>query len=152
MTNATELGQRLRAARKEAGLSQSQAAALLDMARTTIIAIEQGKRKKVHPHELEAFASVYGVSAQSLTEETPTTEEALQQAGGIHVYLGYSRHKADKGEHCLYCGAKEHEFAYTYFGAPVCGRCWDEHWRQTEDGQTDPPFVDIKNQCSGYWV
>ena len=73
----------------------------------------------------------------------------------IHVYFGHSKHEPDDDETCMYCGHEpergEH-FAYTYSDAPVCGKCWDEHWRQTEDGASDPPFADFDNESSGAWL
>jgi Zn-dependent peptidase ImmA (M78 family)/DNA-binding XRE family transcriptional regulator len=64
--SATELGERLRAARSGMNLTQDAAAASLGMARTTLVAIEKGQRV-VRPEELLAFAGLYGVSAGKLT-------------------------------------------------------------------------------------
>ena len=60
-----ELGDRLRGARSEANLTQDEAAASLGLARTTLVAIEKGRRS-VRPEELLAFARLYGVSAGKL--------------------------------------------------------------------------------------
>lgn len=60
-----ELGERLRGARSGVNLTQDAAAALLGMARTTLVAIEKGQRV-VKPSELLAFARLYGVSAGKL--------------------------------------------------------------------------------------
>lgn len=54
-----DLGQRLQRARKQRGLTQADAAALIDVARTTLTAIEQGKRR-IKPDELIALARAYG--------------------------------------------------------------------------------------------
>src|SRR5258706_160095 len=54
------LGPRLKAARVMAKLTQEQAADSLRLARTTILAIEAGKRP-ARLEELRAFASLYGV-------------------------------------------------------------------------------------------
>lgn len=136
---------RLQTARKEAGLSQAQAAFLMQMARTTIVAIEKGERKLTHD-ELDRFAKIYAVEVEWLqgAAEIPHV--------GIHIYLGFSAGTPEPGEHCFYCRSRPDRVAYTYFGAPVCRECWDTKWRETEDGQTDPPFDDIKNAASGYWV
>lgn len=70
-TNATptsdprELGARLREARKAAGLTQERAAEQLEIARTTLIAIEKGERR-VHPPELVQFAALYRRSVNEL--------------------------------------------------------------------------------------
>jgi Zn-dependent peptidase ImmA (M78 family)/DNA-binding XRE family transcriptional regulator len=61
-----QLGERLRAARSGASLTQDAAAAALGMARTTLVAIEKGQRS-VRAEELLAFARLYGVSAGKLT-------------------------------------------------------------------------------------
>jgi transcriptional regulator with XRE-family HTH domain len=64
------IASRLRAAREQAGLSQGQAAKLLDMQRPTISEIEAGRRR-VAADELAAFARIYGVSISWLAEEKP---------------------------------------------------------------------------------
>jgi Zn-dependent peptidase ImmA (M78 family)/DNA-binding XRE family transcriptional regulator len=61
-----DLGERLRAARSGANLTQDAAATSLGMARTTLVAIEKGQRP-VRPEELLALARLYGVSAGKLT-------------------------------------------------------------------------------------
>jgi Zn-dependent peptidase ImmA (M78 family)/DNA-binding XRE family transcriptional regulator len=63
---AADLGDRLRAARSGANLTQEAAAAALGIARTTLLAIEKGQRA-VRPEELLAVARLYGVSAGRLT-------------------------------------------------------------------------------------
>lgn len=54
-----ELGRRLRHARETRGLRQQQVAEALNMARTTVVAIEKGERR-VQPDELVRFAGLYG--------------------------------------------------------------------------------------------
>jgi Zn-dependent peptidase ImmA (M78 family)/DNA-binding XRE family transcriptional regulator len=61
-----DLGERLRAARSGANLTQDAVATSLGMARTTLVAIEKGQRP-LRPEELPAFARLYGVSAGRLT-------------------------------------------------------------------------------------
>jgi transcriptional regulator with XRE-family HTH domain len=61
---------RLRAAREQAGLSQGQAARLLEMHRPTITEIEAGRRR-VQAEELSRFAKLYKVTVSWLTEESP---------------------------------------------------------------------------------
>lgn len=137
---------RLREARKEAGLSQSQAAALMQMARTTVVAIEKGERRLTY-HELEEFARIYGVEKEWLRGTAqPITPTA------IHINFGYSARERDPGDKCFYCQKKPERIAYTYFGAPVCKYCWDNKWRKGEDGATDPPFDEIHNESSGFWL
>jgi Zn-dependent peptidase ImmA (M78 family)/DNA-binding XRE family transcriptional regulator len=63
---AAELGERLRAARSAANLTQNAAAASLGMARTTLVAIEKGLRS-VTAEELLALARLYDVSVGRIT-------------------------------------------------------------------------------------
>lgn len=65
-----DLAARLKAAREQAGLSQGQAAKLLDMHRPTISEIEAGRRR-VAAEELSRFADVYGVSTSWLATDQP---------------------------------------------------------------------------------
>jgi transcriptional regulator with XRE-family HTH domain len=60
-TDQTELAERLRKAREQAGLSQGQVAKKLEYSRPTISEIEAGRRK-VSAHELTRFAEMYDVS------------------------------------------------------------------------------------------
>jgi transcriptional regulator with XRE-family HTH domain len=66
------IGSRLREARKLAGLSQGQAAQLLDMHRPTVSEIEAGNRR-VSGEELSRFAKLYDVSVAFLTGDSPET-------------------------------------------------------------------------------
>ena len=59
------LGRRLQAARKARHLTQQEVAKSLELARTTIIALEQGKRR-IRPNELIRLASLYGRSVSQL--------------------------------------------------------------------------------------
>ena len=61
-----DLTERLKIARKRAGLSQGQVAKLLELHRPTISQIEAGKRS-VKAHELVRFAETYGVDVDWLT-------------------------------------------------------------------------------------
>jgi Zn-dependent peptidase ImmA (M78 family)/DNA-binding XRE family transcriptional regulator len=70
-----ELGERLRAARSKAGLTQEEAARALDLARTTVVALEKGQRR-VRPEEFRAMAELYHQSVN-----------ALLRPGAVHVDL-----------------------------------------------------------------
>lgn len=63
--NPRDVGERLRIAREEAKLKQAQAAESIGVARTTLIAIEQGQRR-VRMDELRSLARVYGKSVNAL--------------------------------------------------------------------------------------
>ncbi len=62
---AVEIGDRLRIARESAKVTQAAAAEALQVARTTVIAIEQGQRKP-RLDELQKFAALYALSVNSL--------------------------------------------------------------------------------------
>ncbi|GIV04001.1 MAG: hypothetical protein KatS3mg015_2831 [Fimbriimonadales bacterium] len=70
----------------------------------------------------------------------------------VHVFHGYSARTSDAEDRCLYCDRRYAVMAYTYFGAPVCGYCWDRRWRKTDDGESDPPFSRIRASVSGEWL
>lgn len=63
---AAALGDRLRAARSNAGLTQDVVSTQIGISRTTLVAIERGQRR-VRPEELIAFSKLYGVSVGRLT-------------------------------------------------------------------------------------
>lgn len=67
-----DVGERLRIAREGAGISQANAAASIDVARTTLVAIEQGQRR-VRMSELQQLARLYGTSVNALLRQ-----EAIQ--------------------------------------------------------------------------
>ena len=59
-----ELGDRLRIAREAAGVRQAPAAEAIDVARTTLIAMEQGQRR-VRLNELQKLAQIYNTSVNA---------------------------------------------------------------------------------------
>ncbi len=72
------LGPRLKGARSLAKLTQEAAAQKLGFARTTVVAIESGKRQ-VSPDELRAFAELYGVpESELLADGTPSLDMELK--------------------------------------------------------------------------
>jgi len=66
-----QIATRLQAARKQAGLTQGQVAAMLGVKRPTISEIEAGRRK-VSAEELTEFSKFYGVSISWLTAQEPS--------------------------------------------------------------------------------
>ena len=60
-----EIGQRLRIARESAKQTQASAANAIDVARTTIIALEQGQRR-VRMSELQKLAAIYDTSVNAI--------------------------------------------------------------------------------------
>lgn len=80
-----EIGLRLRSARENAGLSQAQAAKILDLHRPTLTEIELGNRK-VPAEELKVFASTYDVSVTWLLgeiDEQKLSPEIMLAARGL---------------------------------------------------------------------
>lgn len=73
-----ELGRRLREARRAAGLTQGAVAERVGMARTTLVAIEQGERP-VGSHELIQLAKIYGRAVNELVRAAPATLELAPQ-------------------------------------------------------------------------
>ena len=70
----------------------------------------------------------------------------------VHINYGFAKRRCPERPKCMYCDKRRTWVAFTYFGAPVCGPCWDEHWRKTEDGECDPPFDAIRNEHSCEWL
>lgn len=70
-----DVGERLRIARENAGITQADAAAAIEVARTTLVAIEQGQRR-VRMGELQRLSRLYG-----------TTVNALLRREAVHVDL-----------------------------------------------------------------
>ena len=68
-THRSAIAERLREARKAAGLSQGQVAKLLQMHRPTVSEIEAGNRR-VSAEELTRFAETYDVTVSWLLGET----------------------------------------------------------------------------------
>lgn len=76
-----ELGQNLKLAREQRGLRQEDAAKIIDVARTTITAIEQGKRR-IHTDELITLAKAYGRSASDFMRPRPVARDFRVQFRG----------------------------------------------------------------------
>lgn len=70
------LGERLRVARTRAGLTQEQAAGVLELARTTLVAIEKGQRR-IRADELRASLKAYRISANTLLRPEAVQVEAM---------------------------------------------------------------------------
>ena len=63
--DAVDVGARLRGAREAAGLAQTDAVADLRVARTTLVAVEQGRRG-IRMEELQRLARLYGTSVNAV--------------------------------------------------------------------------------------
>lgn len=75
---AAELGDRLRLAREDAKVTQAVAAAAAGMARTTLVAIEQGQRR-VRLAELQVFAGLYQKSINEILRRDSVQINLLPQ-------------------------------------------------------------------------
>jgi Zn-dependent peptidase ImmA (M78 family)/DNA-binding XRE family transcriptional regulator len=63
------LGERLRLARTRAGFTQDDSARVIDISRTTLVAIEKGERR-IRKDEFVALADYYGITSNQLLRET----------------------------------------------------------------------------------
>ena len=74
------LGERLRIARDAAKVTQAAAAASARMARTTLVAIEQGHRR-IRLDELQQLAKLYGTSVNALLRREAVHVDLLEVVG-----------------------------------------------------------------------
>ncbi len=84
-----EVGRRLRSAREAKGITQAAAADAIGVARTTLVAIEQGRRAW-RPAEIQRLAATYGTTANELLRD---------EAVHVHLVPRFRRLRgADTGE------------------------------------------------------
>ena len=76
-----KLGQELQLARTKRGFTQAEVAKILDVARTTITAIEKGERR-IKPNELIKLARAYGRQVNDFVRQRPTIEPFQVQFRG----------------------------------------------------------------------
>lgn len=69
----SQLGERLQQARKQCGMTQADAAEIINAARTTLVAIEKGERR-LKPGELIKLARAYGRSVSDFLALQPPVE------------------------------------------------------------------------------
>ncbi len=84
MSAANAIGSNIRAMRKRAGVTQSDLASAIGHVRTTVVAMEDGKRKRYAVAELEAIAAALGCSVDALRHGEPPaadTEAELYEGG-----------------------------------------------------------------------
>ncbi|ESA38925.1 transcriptional regulator [Leptolyngbya sp. Heron Island J] len=68
-----KLGELLQQARKKSGMTQANAAKVINAARTTIVAIEKGERR-LKPNELIKLARAYGLAVSDFVSSSSVTE------------------------------------------------------------------------------
>jgi Zn-dependent peptidase ImmA (M78 family)/DNA-binding XRE family transcriptional regulator len=79
-----KLGRELQQARTKRGLKQADAAQILEVARTTITAIEKGERR-IKPGELIKLARAYGRQVNDFVRQRPQIEPFQVQFRGPHL-------------------------------------------------------------------
>lgn len=88
-----ELGKELQAARKKKGLTQEDAAKIIDAARTTITAIEKGERR-IRANELIKLARAYGRQVSDFVRSRPSAEPVQVQFRGPYKPTETDKEKA----------------------------------------------------------
>ncbi len=89
------LGRDLQKARTRQGLTQADAAKVINAARTTLTAIEKGTRR-IKPDELIELARAYGRSVSEFVRERPRIEPFQIQFRGPHAYSRPEKKEIDK--------------------------------------------------------
>ena len=87
-----KLGELLQQARKRSGMTQADAAQVIEASRTTIVAIEQGERR-LKPNELIKLARAYGRTVSDFVSPSPIVEPFEVQFRGI-----YQRHEPEEAQ------------------------------------------------------
>lgn len=94
VTNTAAVAQRLKTFRKRKGITQQLAAERLNMARTTIVAIENGERS-VRDEEITAFAALYEVSVHEILRSVTAIKQINLQFRGKIAPEGQERLEAE---------------------------------------------------------
>jgi Zn-dependent peptidase ImmA (M78 family)/transcriptional regulator with XRE-family HTH domain len=89
------VSERLRLARENAGLTQAEVASKLNVARTTIVAIEQGQRR-VRIDELRSFAKLYRTSVNALLRAEAVFVDMVPQFRRLHSKTDHEIEQAAK--------------------------------------------------------
>jgi Zn-dependent peptidase ImmA (M78 family)/DNA-binding XRE family transcriptional regulator len=95
--NPKEMGERLRAARSNAGLTQQKAADDLRLARTTLIAIEKGERR-VRAEEFRDMVTLYGITVNAFLQ---TGSAAVELVPRFRAIAGVSNQAATEAARLL---------------------------------------------------
>ena len=86
----THVGSRLRAAREAAGMTQAEAASRVGLARTTLVAVEQGDRR-IRTGELQRLARTYSTTANTILR---------REAAFVQLALRFRKLPSSKGTSC----------------------------------------------------
>lgn len=90
-----DIAGRLRKARENAGLSQSQVATLMGLHRPTVSEMEAGRRR-VAAEELARLADVYGVGIEWLAGESASTDQMEEAELAAREMRSLDREDLDK--------------------------------------------------------
>jgi transcriptional regulator with XRE-family HTH domain len=82
----TTLGEKIREYRKTIGWTQLQLANALDMARTTIVAIEQDVRN-VNPDELKAMSCLFGVPVEGILNGATMPDREWRYVSSLEITI-----------------------------------------------------------------
>jgi Zn-dependent peptidase ImmA (M78 family)/DNA-binding XRE family transcriptional regulator len=88
----SRLGEFLQQARKKCGMTQSDAAKVIDAARTTIVAIEKGERR-LKPSELIRLARAYGRAVSDFVQPRP-----VMQPFEVQFRVAYRRNEDEEAQ------------------------------------------------------
>ncbi|MFM6127188.1 MAG: ImmA/IrrE family metallo-endopeptidase [Sphaerospermopsis kisseleviana] len=86
------LGELLQQARKKCGITQADAAKVIDAARTTIVAIEKGERR-LKPNELIKLARAYGRAVSDFVRQGP-----VEQPFEVQFRAAYKRSEEEEAQ------------------------------------------------------
>jgi Zn-dependent peptidase ImmA (M78 family)/transcriptional regulator with XRE-family HTH domain len=78
-----EIGERLRVSRESSGITQEKAARSIGVARTTLIAIEQGRRR-ARLDEIQQLAGVYGLNVNSVLRNEAVHVDLIPRFRKLH--------------------------------------------------------------------
>ncbi len=88
--NIGRLGELLQQARNQCGMTQADAAKVIDVARTTMVAIEKGERR-LKPTELIKLARAYGRAVSNFVQQRPVV-----QPFQVQFRAAYRRNEAEE--------------------------------------------------------
>lgn len=156
------LGEKLKNARTDRGLTQNDAAHHLGVARTTLVAIEKGDRR-ITAKELVMLASLYGRSLSDWLSEKPASVPLIPQfrmpprelnlgesdvRGAVSKLESLARDYVDLEERTALPLVRRHPIPYTYEGPGITAEMRGEEVaaeERTRLGLGDGPIHDLRS-------
>lgn len=156
------LGEKLKIARADRGLTQSDAAEQLGVARTTLVAIEKGDRR-ITAKELVKLASIYGRPLSAWLDEKPASVPLVPQfrmptreltvgeteiRGAVSKLESLARDYAELEEQTALPLIRRHPAQYSYEGPGVTPEMRGEEvaaQERTRLGLGDGPIHDLRS-------